>query len=351
MNDEPRVERRRGRPVKSRRTVGKSSADSLDYLFRMFYEIKVAEGRSKNTLEQYRNNYEFFSRYLDARGIEKRVANIKREVCRDYIRYMREEVVRWEDHKYRPKSAQTVGLSIETVNTRLKTLRVFFSCLVDESYIFESPMEGVKNLRKEESNIEVLDADELRRLLMIPDQSFYPEFRDYVLMHLLIDGMMRISEAQGLRVQNFDFNGNSVTIPAAIAKSRKARTLALQARTVKLVKELYTENSVDFDTDFIFITNYGEQMERNHFRKRLIAYAKKAGITKKVHPHILRHTAATMFLEDGGDIRHLQMILGHSDMRMVQRYTHPSEKSVARQQSAHSAINKIIGKLNKPRKR
>ncbi|PAD35959.1 tyrosine-type recombinase/integrase [Terribacillus saccharophilus] len=324
---------------------------TLDEYFDLFYDIKTAEGKASSTLEQYRNNYKFFKRFLDMRYPYISISEIDRKVCRDYIRYMREEAVRWENHKFLPKSSQTVGLSIETVNTRLKTLRVFFGCLVDEKGINENPMEGVKNLRKEESNISVLNEDELRRLLMAPNQISFPEFRDYVLMYLLVDSMMRIGEAQRLQIQDFDLYSNAVTIPAAIAKSRRARTIMLQVRTIKLIKELYAENKTDFDTNHIFLTNYGEPMERNHFRKRLIAYAKKAGITKKVHPHILRHTAATMFLEDGGDIRHLQMILGHSDMRMVQRYTHPSEKSVARQQSAHSAINKVIGKLNKPRKR
>lgn len=107
---------------------------------------------------------------------------------------------------------------------------------------------------------------------------------------------------------------------------------------------------MDFDSDYIFLTNYGEQLTRDHFRKRLNGYAKGAGITKKVHPHLFRHTAATMFLESGGDIRHLQLLLGHTDLRMVLRYTHLSKESLINQHEKYSAMNQITGKLNKPRK-
>ncbi len=66
-----------------------------------------------------------------------------------------------------------------------------------------------------------------------------------------------------------------------------------------------------------------------------------------MHPQIFRHTAATMFQESGSDIRHLQLLLGHADLRMVLRYTHLSKESLKNQ---HAAMNQITGKLNKPRK-
>ncbi|WP_371261561.1 tyrosine-type recombinase/integrase [Bacillus sp. MUM 116] len=186
-------------------------------------------------------------------------------------------------------------------------------------------------------------------MLNVPNQRHYAEFRDYVLMHYLIDSMSRISEALGLRHSDVDLDAKIVTIRATIAKSRKARTIALQPATARM-KELIAENNADFDSDYIFLANYGEPMTRDHFRNRLNEYAKIAGITKNVHPHLFRHTAATMFLESGGGIRHLQLLLGHADLRMVLRYTHLSKESLINQHEKHSALNQITGKLNKPRK-
>ncbi|MFD0829617.1 tyrosine-type recombinase/integrase [Neobacillus sp. M.A.Huq-85] len=244
----------------------------------------------------------------------------------------------------------TVGLSPVTINTRLKTLRVMFKCLAEEGLIDCNPMEGIKNVSEPEEEIVVLTADELKRLLNVPNQRHYAEFRDYVLMHYLIDSMSRISEALGLRHSDVELDAKIVTIPATIAKSRKARTIPLQPVTARLMKELIAENRADFDSEYIFLTNYGEPMTRDHFRNRLNEYAKISGITKNVHPHLFRHTAATMFLESGGDIRHLQLLQGHADLRMVLRYTHLSKESLINQHEKYSALNQLTCKLNKPRK-
>jgi integrase/recombinase XerD len=221
---------------------------------------------------------------------------------------------------------------------------------LEEGLIDNNPMEGVKNVSQPEEEIVALNADELKRLLNVPNQRHCAEFRDYVLMHFLIDGMTRISETLGLKHSDIDFATRTATIPASIAKSRKSRIIPLQPVTARLIKELISENKADFDSDYIFLSNYGEPLTRDHFRNRLNGYAKKAGITKNVHPHLFRHTAATMFLESGGDIRHLQLLLGHADLRVVLRYTHLPKESLMNQHEKYSAMTMITGKLNKPRK-
>lgn len=137
---------------------------------------------------------------------------------------------------------------------------------------------------------------------------------------------------------------------ASVAKNRKSRTVPIQRRTAKLLSELLKETQ-EFDSDFVFLANYGERMTPNSFRNRLRRnYIKQAGIKKIVHPHLFRHTAATMFLESSGDIRHLQMLLGHSDLKMVMRYTHLSNKALIDQHGKHSAMNQVANKLHRNRK-
>lgn len=344
------ADKRTGKRVKNTRSIVRKSAINLDDLFLKFKAIKRAEGRADSTLNQYEDNYGFFVEYLDRHGIRRSIKDITKDTIREYIVYMRDEWVRFEGHKYKTEAEMTVGLSPGSINTRLKTLRVMFKCLAEEGLIDSNPMIGVKNVTEPEEEIVVLTAEELKRLLNVPNQRHYAEFRDYVLMNVLIDGMMRISEALGLRHSDVDFATKTVTIPATIAKSRKARTIPLQPQTLRLLKELITENKADFDNDHIFLANYGEPITRDHFRKRLNEYARRAAITKNVHPHLFRHTAATMFLESGGDIRHLQLLLGHADLRVVLRYTHLSQASLAHQHAQYSAMNQVIGPLNKPRK-
>jgi len=339
----------KGKRLKNVRNIVKHS-DNLDVLFAKFYEIKKAEGRAEKTLKQYEDNYGFFVDFLNARKHRKELSAINKDVIRDYINYMREEIVKFERNPYVTDDRKTVGLSATTVNTRLKTLRVMFKCLSEEGIISDNPMVGVKDVSEPEEEIVVLTEDELRRLLSAPNQRNYSHFRDYVLMVYLLDGMARISEALALTVNTFDFETRTVTIPAKIAKNRKSRIIPIQEQTARLIRELIAENKVDFDSDYVFLSNYGEPITASHFRKRLYEYAKMAGIKKQVHPHLFRHTAATMALENGMDIRHLQKLLGHSDMRMVQRYTHLSNKSLMDQHGKYSALNNVMNKLNKPRK-
>lgn len=328
----------------------RKSTNNLDALFEQFKEIKKAEGIANSTIDQYVDNYSYFVKYLNLVNLDRDFRNITEDELRDYIVYMREEIVRFDEHKYKTDSERTVGLAPSTINTRMKTIRVMFNCLYDEGVIGRNPAKGVKNIPEPEEEICVLDADELRVLLNVPNQRNYPDFRDYVLMNFLLDCMTRISEALNLKVSNFNFKDHIVTIPATVAKNRKFRIIPMNRSTSKLIGELIRENKADFDSEYVFLTNYGEKMTRDHFRKRLYSYAERANIDKKVHPHLFRHTAATMFLENGGDIRHLQLLLGHSDLRMVIRYTHLSGKALSKQHSSYSGINQVIGKLNKPRK-
>lgn len=185
-------DKRTGKRVKNVRTLRKSTY-SLDMLFQSFKEIKRAEGRAESTLNQYEDNYGYFVEYLDRHNIKRSVKDITKATIRDYIIYMRDKWVKFEDHKFKPEESMTVGLSPTSINTRLKTLRVMFKCLYEEGLIDCNPIEGVKNVSEPEEEIVVLNADELKRLLNVPNQRHYAEFRDYCLMYLLIDGMMRIS--------------------------------------------------------------------------------------------------------------------------------------------------------------
>ncbi|PWK15770.1 tyrosine-type recombinase/integrase [Tumebacillus permanentifrigoris] len=337
------MDKRIGKRKKQTRSAHELDALCLDTLFEQFIRAKLAEGRSKRTIDQYRENYKFLLTYIDSKGIERTVNSLSPVVIRDYIVWMLHEKVRFEGHQFVNEQYKTVGLSPVTVNTRLKTLRVFFGFLHSEDHIEHDPMRLVKNVEENENEIVILKVEELQRLLEIPSQRQFCDFRDYVLMNLLLDSFLRINEALSLKVSDIDLEAGMVLVRGENAKNRKSRTIPIQQSTASLLKELIEENR-EFNADFVFLSNYGEQMTANHFRHRLKEYATKANLTSKVHPHLFRHTAATMFLENGGDIRHLQMMLGHRDLRMVLRYTHLSKQALKKQHEQYSPIIQILEK-------
>ncbi|MEC1560415.1 tyrosine-type recombinase/integrase [Bacillus haynesii] len=341
---------RKGKPIKRTRRCSFRDLADLDALFKTFVTIKTAEGKAKGTLQQYHDNYKAFTTFLDEFDIPRNPNAIDRDTIRHYVNYMRDDWVQFKGDKYKADEDKKRGLADSTINTRLKTLRVIYNTLENEGLIDNNIMQGIKNVEEIDEPIIILQPEELERLLKAPNKKNFADFRDFVLMNVLLDGMMRIGEITRVEKSDFDFKANVLTIRASIAKNRKTRYVPLLPTTCRLVQELIAENELDFNSDYVFLTNYGGRLNRDHFRKRLIEYAARAKIKRKVHPHLFRHTAATKFLEDGGDSRMLQKILGHLDLRMIQRYTHVADKAVSKAHAKHTVMNYVIRAQARTRK-
>ncbi|MEI3606895.1 tyrosine-type recombinase/integrase [Pseudogracilibacillus sp. SE30717A] len=344
--------KRQGVSTKSERTSVRQRAfdTRLEVIFSTFIRDRKAEGVGDRAVEDYEYSFKYLLKYLDLVGEEHDIRNVTEDVIRDYIVHMQEETVKFEGHPFKTDKDKEKGLSVSTINTRIKSLRTLFNRLETSGAWEGNIFKNIKNLRQPVERIEILTPKEIRELLRIPDRRSYAGFRDYVIIHFLLDSMIRIGEAVQLIKSDFDFGGRSVTVPAHVAKNKNFRIVPLSDKTLRLIKELIEENETDFDSEYIFLTNYGEPIDSERFRTRLKEFVKQTSIKKNVYPHLLRHTAATSFLQNGGDIRHLQMILGHADLRMVQRYTHLSNPSLARQHGRYTIMNDLEGKLEKPRK-
>lgn len=341
--------RLKGKRLKQSRSITRES-QSLTHLFNIFLHVKEAEGKAPGTIRQYKANFHYFIEYLNEKEITQEASAITADIIRNYIVYMRSEKVKFESHRFKTEDHKTVGLAESTINTRLKTLRVFFGYLTDEGMIDTNPTAKIKNLNEPLEEIDTLTVEELRHLLNAPNKRKFSDFRDFVLMNVLLDAMLRIGEATTLTIHDVDLEKSIIHVRGKNAKSRKYRIIPIQKQTSKLIAELITENKVDFDSEYIFLTNYGEPIDRNCFNKRLKTYAKQACIKKNVHAHLFRHTAATLALEAGMDLRHLQLLLGHSDLRMVLRYTHLSRRSLIEQQNQYSAMRQVLSPLARDRK-
>jgi integrase/recombinase XerD len=287
--------------------------------------------------------------YTDLRNIERTASAITTEGIQQYITWMLTEKRKWEGHPHKSEANMAIGLSAVAVNTNIKSLRTMFRYLKQTGAIMDNPFDDVKNVREPETDIFVMTEEQLRKLLAAPDRRSYAGFRDYVLMTFLLDGFFRIGEAISVKVADIDFDSGTVNLSAKTTKTRRSRIVPVSKSTVNLIRELIQENA-EFESDYVFLANYGEPITRDQFRRRLSEHAAAAGIKIRIYPHLFRHTGATMFLEAGADIRHLQRILGHADLRMVEKYTHLSSKSIKAQHDAYSPLNRLLEDLNKPRK-
>ncbi|WP_110930577.1 tyrosine-type recombinase/integrase [Paenibacillus bouchesdurhonensis] len=343
------MDKRVGKNYKFTRS-SKAANKPLDDLFDIFYAGKVAEGRSPRTLEMYSEGFRYLTEYMENVGVERTFNAVTPDLLRSYIAWMLHGKRKWEGHAHKSEEDKTVGLSPVTVNTKIKPLKTMFRYLNEEGHIDHDPCARIKKIHEPEKKIRVLTVGELQKLLAAPDRKTYAGFRDYVAMNVLIDSFARIGEILSIKKADIDFKLGMIWFDEKIVKTRKGRAVPVTKRTLRLLKELIKENE-DFDTEYVFVTNYGEPIRDDRLRDRLKQHAKAAGLNVRVHPHLFRHTSATMFLEKGGDLRHLASILGHTDLRMVMKYTHLSDRAIKAQHELYSPINDVVKPLNRERKR
>src|SRR5690606_25907537 len=133
------------------------------------------------------------------------------------------------------------------------------------------------------------------------------------------------NEICSLEIHEIDFARKRITLPASKNKNRRSRILPLSTETARLLRQLVKETTQYFDTNYVFTTNYGEPVNEKTIQKALSQYGEKARITKRVTPHVLRHTFATMAAHSGMSIFHLQKILGHADITTTRKYVQVSD--------------------------
>lgn len=342
------MDNRTGKRYKNERNeVGGDKA--LSELFDVFYHAKIAEGRALRTLEMYRESFRYLCEFMTEHGLELTFTAVTPDTLRSFIAWMLHSKRKWDGHPHKNERNMTLGLSPVTVNTKFGKLRTMFTFLEDEGYIPYNPAAKIRKVKEPEAELRIMSADDLKRLLAEPDQRTYVGFRDYVIMNVLIDSFARINEVLTLKVEDVDLTHGSIYINEQIAKSRRGRTIPIQKRTARLIAELRKE-CAEFETDRIFCTNYGGVLTDDRFRDRLKKYAEAAGIRIRVHPHLFRHTSATMFLENGGTEAYLAEIMGHSDLRMVSKYTHLSKQSIKEKHDKFTPMNNVISGLQKARK-
>jgi len=205
-----------------------------------------------------------------------------------------------------------------TVDGSFRALKTFFGYLHTEGYLPRNPMAGVARPRGVSAAVHALTAAQAQALLGAPNRKTWAGLRDYTLMVLMLDAALRVSEALGLALCDVDLGEGLL---AVMGKGRKARQVPVgRVARRALVRWLQCRGDVP-GQDLVFCTRTGDRVERRLVERRVSDYGRKAGISGvRVSPHTLRHTAATMYLRQGGNPLYLQRLLGHSTLAMTNRY-------------------------------
>jgi len=265
----------------------------------------VEKGLSKNTIEAYSHGLSRFLNHLKEKGVHE-IQEIGKFHVRGFLLSLRKR-----------------NLSTRTIVRNLVVVRTFFRFLVQEGILGANPIENLESPRVEKNLPEILTLREIEQLLEQPDLQTPLGKRDRAMLEMLYATGMRVSELTQLPTHQVSLEGGYVLL---YGKGSKERIVPLGSEAMKWVT-LYLKESRGVlakgkESPFLFINRSGKAMSRQRFWKSLKDYARRAGLRKRITPHLLRHSFASHLLERGADLRSVQMMLGHVDISTTQIYTH-----------------------------
>ncbi len=260
------------------------------------------KGYSSNTAKAYEQDLKKLMEYL---GDDIDALSITKSELQDFVNFI---------SKY--------GLAPSTRERIISSLRSFFSFLAEYHNIEKNPAKLLYMPKKTKKIPEYLTKEEVEMILNMPDLSTSIGQRDRAMLELDFASGLRVSELVGLNLKDIDFDEDFLRV---LGKGNKERIVPFGSMAKKYLFLYIKEGRNQLlrrKTQALFLNYRGERITRVGFYKILKNYALKAGIKKRVYPHILRHSFATLMLQAGCDLRTLQILLGHSSITTTQVYTH-----------------------------
>ncbi len=287
---------------------------NINQLKREYLEhIEIEKGRSLKTVENYDRYLSLFIEYAGSPAVE----DITTDKIREYRLWLNRKVT-----KNSPKVQKTVVLGQQTLKKRtqnyyLIALRSFLKYLNTKRAIKTLPAESIELAKVPERSLDLISHEELMRLLDAPtkEKDVKKGARDKAILETLFSTGLRVSEVCALP-RDLDLSKDEISVRG---KGEKVRVVFLSEEAKSAIKN-YQKVATNIDSPTLFNT-IPRSVER-----MVKSYAIKAGISKKVTPHVIRHSFATDLLQNGADLRSVQALLGHANITTTQIYTHVTDR-------------------------
>lgn len=264
--------------------------------------LRVERGLSNNSLIAYQNDLTKISAFAAARN--KDLLSLERTDLMEFIRHLHES-----------------GLEAKSVARTLVTVRNLFKFLLLDGLIKRDPSENLESPKSWQSLPKFLIAEEVESLLEGPDTSTSTGIRDKAMLEVLYATGLRVSELVSLKLNDLNLEMGYLT---TLGKGAKERTVPVGSSALTWIKKYLPQRLKLLggkNSNYLFVNKRGLPLTRQTFWKLIVDYGEKAHIGH-ITPHLLRHSFATHLLENGADLRSVQMMLGHGDISTTQIYTH-----------------------------
>ncbi|MBQ0714592.1 MAG: tyrosine recombinase XerC [Paraperlucidibaca sp.] len=217
-------------------------------------------------------------------------------------------------------------LITRSIARQLSAVRRFYDHLSRTQEVGEHPTRGYQMKQRGVALPQVLDVDHIQQLLDAPppseEKALILWHRDKAMLELFYSSGLRLAELSQLKLSDIDLSAGLVTV---VGKGRKVRVLPVgkMAREAILTWLGTRPKFVRVGTEsWLFLSQRGDRLTERSIQARLVHQAKRVGLDRRLYPHLLRHSFASHLLESSHDLRAVQELLGHSDIRATQIYTH-----------------------------
>jgi site-specific recombinase XerD len=282
--------------------------------------IEIEKGRSVKTVENYDH---YLTRFIDY-AKAKDTSDITETTVREFRLWLNRQSTG-------NNRATGETLKKKTQNYYLIALRAFLKYLAKRGIKTLSP-EYIELAKVGERHIDLISSDELQRLLNAPSGDDLKSLRDKAILELLFSTGLRVSELCSLS-SDIDLRADELSVRG---KGDKVRVIFFSDEAKKAVKKYLDKRTDVSDSLFVKVDSKekakGEEdaLTRRSVERIVKYYAVKAGISKRVTPHVIRHCFATDLLSNGADLRSVQMLLGHANIGTTQIYTHVTDSELKR---------------------
>ena len=323
---------------------GKPKTD-LEHLVEGYRLCARSEGKSISTIVLVEASARYLADFLKANGMSTDVKEIGLEQLRRFNLHLQERQ-RFAKHPF--TKPQGGHLSGHTINGYMRALRAFWSWLEAEGFIENNPCSVLKIAKVPKRVIPTFSAEQLASLVEAIDVSTPEGVRNYAIVLLLVDTGLRVSELIHLKVDDVNLDRRMLKVWGKGAKERIVPFgVRVQRALWRYVNFHRPEPESPRIKDF-FLTQSGEPLKKRRVEAIIKAYGQKAGIQGvRCSPHTLRHTAAVMWVRNGGDVFSLQQILGHSTLDIVRIYVNLAQSDMEAAHRIHSPADNL--ELNPPR--
>lgn len=272
--------------------------------------LKNVKKYSINTVNSYVSDINIFISYLSVEKVNYK--NINRDIIRSYLKYL-------DENNYKSSS----------INRILSSLNDYYNYLVKNKIIKYNYFNDINRPRKEKKLPNFINYAEYMNLISTieKEDNTYLRLRNLLLLEILFDTGLRVSEAVNIKIKDIDFKNHSIRV---LGKGSKERIVYFGDYASNYLEEYLSlrEGIKSSDDEYLFWNKNYQKLTRRGAEYLINNIAKKALLKQKITPHTLRHTFATEMLNNGCDIRSVQELLGHKSLSTTGIYTHVTNEVV-----------------------